>query len=307
MVCSILLVLTVAVIGSVHVFAGSTRQLPIYCVKTDDKRIAISFDAAWGNDDTGTLINILAKYNIKATFFVVGAWVDKYPESVKQLSDAGHQVNNHSNTHPHMPKLSAEQMKAELQQCNEKIAKITGVTPTLFRAPYGDYNNAMLDTVSGLGMYTIQWDVDSKDWMEGHTAQMITNDVVNKVKPGSIVLFHNDADNTPEALPGILENLLAKGYTFVPISELIYKDNYVIEHDGTQAPKAPVISGTTTSAPNPPAQAAPTTSENAQSAAPNNQSAAPNTQSAPPNAPDPNNQENMPASDVGVPYSEARP
>ena len=98
--CAVL-ALTAVAVGSVSVRAGNNRKLPIYCVGTDKKQIAISFDAAWGNDDTQTLIDILKEYDVPATFFVVGSWVDKYPESVKALSDAGHQVQNHSNTHPH--------------------------------------------------------------------------------------------------------------------------------------------------------------------------------------------------------------
>ncbi|MEG1887615.1 MAG: polysaccharide deacetylase family protein, partial [Oscillospiraceae bacterium] len=207
---STLVAVIAATAFSISVFAGQSRKLPIYNVKNEDKKIAISFDAAWGNDDTGNLIDILAKYKVKATFFVVGGWVDKYPESVKQLADAGHQIQNHSNTHPHMPKLSGEKMIEELKTCNEKIARISGQTPTLFRCPYGDYNNATVEAVESLDMYTIQWDVDSRDWMEGHTADRITNDVVANVKDGSIVLFHNDAKHTPEALPGILEQLSAK-------------------------------------------------------------------------------------------------
>jgi len=152
--------LTVAIVGSVGVFANSDRLLPIYCVETDKKQIAISFDAAWGNDDTEQLINILREYDVPATFFVVGAWVDKYPESVKALSDAGHQIQNHSNSHPHMPQLSKTQMKDEIESCNKKIAEITGKTPTLLRPPYGDYDNALIEVMTELGMYTIQWDVE---------------------------------------------------------------------------------------------------------------------------------------------------
>ena len=157
----IVLSLTITIISSVSAFAGSDRLLPIYCVETDKKQIAISFDAAWGNDDTGQLISILEKYNVPATFFVVGAWVDKYPESVKQLHDAGHQIQNHSNTHPNMPQLSRDQMKNEIECCNQKIKNITGVCPTLFRPPYGDYDNATIETLTSMNMYTIQWDVDS--------------------------------------------------------------------------------------------------------------------------------------------------
>ncbi len=231
--CAIV-VLAVTVVGSVSVFAGSDRLLPIYCVKTDKKQVAISFDAAWGNDDTEQLIKILAEYDVPATFFVVGAWVDKYPESVKQLSDAGHQIQNHSNTHPHMPQLSKEQMRDEIESCNQKIKAITGVCPTLLRPPYGDYDNALIETMTDLNMYTIQWDVDSLDWKDNATPDSICKRVTSKVKNGSIVLFHNDADHTPEALPNILKCLKDEGYEFVFIEDLIYKDNYEIIHDGTQ-------------------------------------------------------------------------
>lgn len=228
------LAVVAAVIGSVSAYANSERLLPIYCVETDKKQVAISFDAAWGNDDTEQLIAILKEYNVPATFFVVGAWVDKYPESVKALADAGHQIQNHSNTHPHMPQLSRSQMQDEIASCNEKIKAITGVEPTLLRPPYGDYDNALIETMDELKMYTIQWDVDSLDWKENATPESICKRVTKKVKNGSIVLFHNDADHTPEALPNILKCLKDEGYEFVFISDLILKENYEIKHDGTQ-------------------------------------------------------------------------
>lgn len=169
-----------------------------------------------------------------ATFFVVGAWVDKYPESVKQLSDAGHQVQNHSNTHPYMTSLSREQMIDELESCNKKIENVTGKCPTLFRPPYGDYDNAVVEATESIGMYTIQWDTDSLDWKDNATPESIANRVTSKVKNGSIVLFHNDATHTPAALPNILKQLKADGYEFVFISDLIMKKNYTIDHNGMQ-------------------------------------------------------------------------
>ena len=238
--------LTVAVsliLGAVIVFVGafsyealakSDRKVPIYCVESDKKTVALSFDAAWGNEDTAQLIEILGKYNIKATFFVVGSWVDKFPESVKQLSDDGHEIHNHSNSHPHMPQLTTAQMTEELNTCNDKIEAVTKKRPILFRAPYGDYNNSMLDTVTSLGMYTIQWDVDSRDWKEEYTTEMIVKGVTENVKEGSIVLFHNAAKNTPTALPIIIEKLIADGYQFELISNMIYKENYTIDHAGKQ-------------------------------------------------------------------------
>lgn len=235
--CSVVVCLVITLFGGIGATAKTNKKLPIYCVETDKKQVALSFDAAWGNDDTEELIKILKEYDAVATFFVVGAWVDKYPESVKQLSDAGHQIMNHSNTHPHMPQLSKEQMTAEITACNEKIAKITGKTPTLIRVPYGDYNNSVIEAVENQKMYTVQWDVDSLDWKDNATPDSICKRVTSKVKNGSIVLFHNDADHTPEALPNILKCLKDEGYEFVFIDDLILKDNYEIKHDGTQCKK----------------------------------------------------------------------
>lgn len=227
--------------------SASDRRIPIYGVDRTDKKISISFDAAWGNEDTQTLIDILNKYHVHATFFVVGAWVDKYPESVKALHDAGNEVMNHSNSHPHMPKLSQQDMLSEITACDDKIAKITGVKPILFRPPYGDYNNALIDTLTSSGHYAIQWTVDSLDW-KGISASEIQQRVIPRVKSGSIVLFHNAAKHTPEALPGILEALQKEGYQIVPISQLIYKNNYTIDNAGTQHAALPSSSALSSAA-----------------------------------------------------------
>lgn len=222
-----------AIVPSVTAAMASNRLIPIYNVDRQDKIVSISFDAAWGNEDTQNLIDIMKKYNVKATFFVVGSWVDKYPESVKALHDAGHEVMNHSNSHPHMPKLSRDAMLNEISACDDKIEKITGVRPILFRPPFGDYSNALIESLSATNHYCIQWDVDSLDWKE-IPADQIQQRVLSKVKPGSIVLFHNAAIHTPEALPGIIESLQKQGYKIVPISQNIYKENYTIDNAGKQ-------------------------------------------------------------------------
>ena len=218
---------------------AADRQLPIYCVQRDQKVVSISFDAAWGNEDTQQLIDILARYQVKATFFVVGEWVDKYPESVKALHDAGHEVMNHSNDHAHYSKLSRDEIIADVNACNDKIEAVTGVRPTLIRPPYGEYDDNVITAIRSAGMEPIQWDVDSLDWKDLSAAD-ITQRVVSKVQSGSIVLFHNAALHTPEALPGIIETLLQEGYTFVPISEIIlpgeYGVDYTIDHTGRQSP-----------------------------------------------------------------------
>ena len=141
--------------------SATTRELPIYCVERDQKVVSISFDAAWGNEDTQHLIDILEQYQVTATFFVVGDWVEKYPESVKQLADAGHEIMNHSDNHAHYPKMSAEEVVADLNACNDKIEEVTGVRPTLVRLPYGDYDDNSVRAVRSIDMEPIQWDVDS--------------------------------------------------------------------------------------------------------------------------------------------------
>ena len=216
-----------------------TRELPVYCVERTDKKIAISFDAAWGNEDTQTLIDILTAHNVRATFFLVGGWVEKFPESVRALSDAGMEVMNHSETHPHLSQLTSEQIQGEVNACSDRIEAITGVRPPLCRCPCGAGDHPVITAIRALGVEPIQWDVDSLDW-KGLSADEITQRVLRGVKPGSIVLFHNAAEHTPEALAGIIESLQAEGYELVPISELLPEGETTIDPNGTLRPAAPV-------------------------------------------------------------------
>ncbi|WP_303859666.1 polysaccharide deacetylase family sporulation protein PdaB [Alkalibaculum bacchi] len=219
--------------GLASVFNAQEKLLPIYSVDKEDKTIAISFDAAWGDEFTQEILDILKKEDIKTTFFLVGMWVDKYPEQVQAIADAGHEIGNHSSSHPDMTKLDKNKMKEELNSTNEKIGKYKELDTFLFRPPFGAYNNDLIKTVEELGGYTIQWDVDSLDW-KNEGAEQIVNRVVSNVKPGSIVLFHNNAEYTTQALPTIIKELKDQGYTIVPISELIYKENYTMDHTGKQ-------------------------------------------------------------------------
>lgn len=230
---------TVAVaITAIVTSAGSLadeRRLPIYCVETTDKEIAITFDVAWENSNTQQLIDVLKENDAKATFFVTGDWCDRYPDDVKAFFDAGHAVENHSDQHPHVAGININDLINDTKECSRKIKMLTGEEPTLYRAPYGEYDNNLLTTVEGLGLQTIQWDVDSVDWKKP-SAEQIKKRVLKNVKPGSIILFHNDLENTTEALPEILKTLRSQGYSFVPVKELIYEDNYTIDSTGKQIP-----------------------------------------------------------------------
>jgi polysaccharide deacetylase family sporulation protein PdaB len=213
--------------------SATSRQLPVYSVERDGKFCALSFDAAWGNEDTPELIRILDSYGVKATFFVVGDWVRKYPESVKALADAGHEVMNHSNHHDHFNPLTAKQITGDVSACAEEIAAITGKKPNLFRCPYGEYDDHVIAAVESLGITCVQWDVDSLDW-KGISANEITQRVLKNVRSGSIILFHNAAEHTPEALPGILESLQSQGFTIVPISQLLLQGDTYQDNAGRQ-------------------------------------------------------------------------
>lgn len=225
----------VSVFNTVSQAEQSNRKIPIYSVKTDEKKVALSFDAAWGADDTDYLLATLEKHNVKATFFLVGDWVRKYPEQVKRIADAGHDIGNHSNKHPHMNSMSKEQIKDDIMKAHSSTKELLGVDMTLFRPPFGEYNNTVIETLKECGYYTIQWDVDSLDWKEYGVQNLIDTVVKHKnLGNGSIVLMHNNAKYTKDALDSIIVGLKEQGYELVPISELIIKENYKTDHTGRQ-------------------------------------------------------------------------
>lgn len=216
----------------VAVFAP-TKELPIYSVETSEKKIALSFDAAWGDEYSIDILDTLDKYNVKSTFFLVGFWVDKYPEHVKEIVRRGHEIGNHSTTHPNMSQLSLEKILDEINVTGKKIEELTNKKPILFRPPFGDYNDLLIRTLRENGYYTIQWDIDSLDWKE-LGVQSVVDRVTRNVRNGSIVLFHNNAKYIKEYLPIVIERLQESGYEIVPISELIYKENFMMDNTGRQ-------------------------------------------------------------------------
>jgi polysaccharide deacetylase family sporulation protein PdaB len=224
----------VAALTSVGTQAAE-RKLPIYCVERGDKKISLTFDVAWENSNTDELIEILDDYDASATFFVTGDWCDRYPDDVKKFYDAGHEIQNHSDEHPHIEGININDLISDTREAARKIKMITGEEPTLYRAPYGEYDDTSLTTLEGMGYKVIQWDVDSVDWNDP-SPEEITKKVLENVKSGSILLFHNDLDNTTQALPQILSQLKDDGYEFVTVSDLIYTESYSIDANGMQIP-----------------------------------------------------------------------
>lgn len=221
--------------GMAQVFFAysSNRKIPIYCVDRFDKKISISFDASWGSDKTESILKVLRDTNTQANFFLVGMWVDKNEDLVKKMDSQGIEIGTHSNLHPDMAKLSAKQQKLELTTSVEKLEKITGKKVNLFRAPFGSYNNTLLETCEELNLKTIQWSVDTLDW-KGLSGEEITKRVLKQTKSGSIILCHNNAMHILEALPVIIQNLKSRGYEFVTISNLLLTGNTKVDNSGKQ-------------------------------------------------------------------------
>lgn len=216
---------------------AGTRELPIYCVQTDEPKIALTFDAAWGNDDTAKIMEILKKHDVKVTFFMTGGWVDSYPDDVKMILAEGHDLGNHSQNHKNMSKLSNDEKEREIMDVHDKVKALTGYDMFLFRPPYGDYDSALIKTVKKCGYYAIQWDVDSLDWKDYGVDSIIKTVTQNEhLGNGSIILCHNGARYTAEALDAMITALKDAGYSFVPLSELIYRENYHMDHEGRQIP-----------------------------------------------------------------------
>lgn len=211
------------------------REIPIYCVDTEEKKVALSFDAAWGNEDTETLLSILKKYDVHVTFFMTGGWIESYPDDVKAIAAAGHDLANHSENHKQMSKLSESECIEEIMKPHEKVKELTGVEMCLFRPPYGDYNDTLVNALTDCGYYAIQWSVDSLDWKD-YGADNIVDTVLNhkNLDNGAIILMHNGAKFTKDALERIIVGLMDKGYEIVPISEIIYTEEYTIDGTGKQ-------------------------------------------------------------------------
>lgn len=234
LVVLLLSIFTLSINAETIYFGYSDRKVPIYSVDTgDEKLVALSFDAAWGADKTSNIIKILKDNDVGGTFFLVGFWSEKYQDKIKEISDAGLDIGTHSNTHPKMSTLSESQIISELSVSCDLIKNVTGKPVRFFRPPYGDYNNLLLQSASGLGLQTIQWSVDSLDWKGLSSAQILAR-VKAGIHPGAIVLFHNNADHIVEALPQIIAFLKQEGYKCVKMSDLVMQSDYTIDVNGKQ-------------------------------------------------------------------------
>ena len=209
------------------------RKIPVYSVDVPDKRVSVTLDATWGAKQTADLLAVLDKHGVKATFFLAGYWIEEYPDHVRMIASKGHEIGNHTYSHPHLNSLDIESIKKELNRCSDMIENLTGTRPTLFRPPFGEYSNKVIEAAEACGLETIQWDVDSLDW-QNLSASAIQSRVLSRVQPGSIILFHNNGLHTVEALDAVIRELKSRGYEFVPVSSLLLEGNTYVDHTGRQ-------------------------------------------------------------------------
>ena len=216
-----------------QVSSENEKMLPIYSVNTSENKVALTINCAWNADDIDSILNTLNTNNIKVTFFMVGDWIEKNPEAVKKIYENGHEIGTHSDTHPHVNNLSYEKNIEELENSNKKIEKIIGKRTNLYRAPYGEYNNTVIKAAQDKGYYTIQWSLDTLDYT-GISGDEMWNRIKEKITSGDIILMHNGTKHTADSLDMIIKNIKQKNLEIVKVSELIYKDNYIIDVNGKQ-------------------------------------------------------------------------
>lgn len=229
--------ITVFALTAAERAAAGERKRPVYSVARDDQKIALTFNAAWGDETTEEILDCLQANGIKATFFIVGEFADRYPESIKKIFAAGHELGNHSMRHRDPTQQGAAEVLSDILQCSDRLWYLTGVSPTLYRAPAGSYDNKTLEAAESLGMTAIQWSADSIDWKDP-SPETIVSRILKRVSPGGILLFHLGKENTAAALPELIAALKEQGYGFCTVSELLLPGETSVDPDGVQRPVA---------------------------------------------------------------------
>lgn len=218
---------------TVETSAENQKLLPIYNVQTGENKVAFTMNCAWNADDIDSILETLKNNDTRITFFMVGDWIDKFPDATKKIYEAGHEIASHSNTHPHVNNLSYDENISEIEKSNDKIEKITGTRTQIYRAPYGEYNDTVIKATKDKGYFCIQWNLDTLDYT-GLTGDEMWNRLKDKIKAGDIILSHNGTKHTADSLDMLIKNIKEKGLEVVRVSDLIYKDSYTINNNGTQ-------------------------------------------------------------------------
>jgi len=197
------------------------RPLPIYSVQREDQVIGLTFNARNPEDrHTAQVMEALHIHGVRATFFVTGDWIRANGDLAAILSARGHALMNLSDDYSFLKKMATTEILNNIEACNDAIAAVTGIRPTLFRAPYGEYDHNMVAAVHAMEMYAVQWSIDSGD-RRGYDAQAIARRVHDQAFSGGIVLLHSDLEQTALAIPDLIDGLFRAGYVSVLLSEML--------------------------------------------------------------------------------------
>jgi peptidoglycan/xylan/chitin deacetylase (PgdA/CDA1 family) len=219
--------------GAAAAFNGDAgiRKMPIYNVDTGEKCVALTFDAAFGADKTGAILEVLERNAVVATFFLAGFWVDTHPDAVKKIDALGLEIGTHGETYSHMDRLAFEKQREELSSSGKKIFELVGKSVSVFRPPYNSYNDDLIAACDSLGIKAVEFDIGLGQ--EG-SAFALAARALNEAKNGSIIAFYANSDNIETALPLVILGLQARGFGFKRLSDMLYGDNYYINSAGVQ-------------------------------------------------------------------------
>jgi peptidoglycan/xylan/chitin deacetylase (PgdA/CDA1 family) len=195
-------------------------SLVLYRGRTEDRVVALTFDDGPGGASTRRVLRVLGDHGVHATFFVLGANAEREPKLLAAIAKAGHELGNHASSHTSFRSLFPSQITAELDQTADAVESVTGLRPRFVRPPFGRYPPSSVDLVRERGEDIVLWSVDANDWAGG-TAESIAQGVVAAADPGAVILMHDTAPHTADALPLILDGLARRGLRVVPLSELL--------------------------------------------------------------------------------------
>ncbi|VBB08041.1 polysaccharide deacetylase [Lucifera butyrica] len=198
---------------------SSSVPQPYFHGNESKPKVALACNVFWGEEFLPDMLNTLDKYNCKITFFIGGSWAKRYPDVLKMIADRGHELGNHTYSHPHPNTLSKEKNKEQIILAQDLINNITGKKTVLYAPPYGEYNDTVLSAAQELGYKTIMWSIDTIDWQRP-PADIIKKRVLKKIHNGAIILMH-PTEPTAKALPDLIEELQKLGYQITTVSDVL--------------------------------------------------------------------------------------
>jgi polysaccharide deacetylase family sporulation protein PdaB len=213
------------------------NEMPVCSVETEDQVVAITIDTAFGDDYTDEILKVLKEKNVKATFFILGMWAEKNPAKADAIARAGQDIANHSMNHKRYTEMTPEEIIKDVTQAKMVIKTTTGKESMIVRMPYGAFNDESIAALKEEGYIPVKWSLDSMDWKQpGKDA--VKDNVINNLKKGSIIIFQNNMADTPQALTEILDEIKARDYKCVTLSEMMLNKDYIVDESGTQKPLA---------------------------------------------------------------------